>query len=296
MLSAGSVLAQEGSEPTKFVAANETLTGRSCCESEAEHRDLAVARDSNVRAINAVSAASGAANEISYALGLRDFRAPSRLLVGSFRQLDGRRWQRRGLLPHMLSTPGRLPWTEHGCARPSSTAEFGAAVINVNTPGELESARRKWWQDYVPSPTVIGPCDFYVAGMMHLADVWRGSTFGGTYKGEFTLASGQHESVDMMPSELSNYSHARTDSFEAIELHCWSRYLLVIVPKPGMDIFQLEDALANDPQVVDRSLKSEPGDVELPRMQFQFQTDFAPSLQRMGVRQVFRNLDFVNIP
>jgi len=71
---------------------------------------------------------------------------------------------------------------------------------------------------------------------------------------------------------------------------------LVIVPKPGMDIFQLEDALANDPQVVDRSLTSEPGDVELPKMQFQFQTDFAPSLQRMGVRQVFRNLDFVNIP
>ena len=145
-------------------------------------------------------------------------------------------------------------------------------------------------------PIANGDSDFYIAGMMHLADVWRGSTFGGTYKGEFTLASGQHESVDMMPSELSNYSHARTDSFEAIELHCWSRYLLVIVPKPGMDIFQLEDALANDPQVVDRSLKSEPGDVELPRMQFQFQTDFAPSLQRMGVRQVFRNLDFVNIP
>lgn len=180
----------------------------------------------------------------------------------------------------------------------TATEEFGAEAINVSTRQDVVGAAKKWWRDYIPAPSVIGPSDFYVAGMMHLQDVWRGNTFSAstTHKGDFVLRSSEHETVDMMPSALSGYRHAQTDSFEAVILPCWSVYLLVILPAEGKDILQLESHLMNDPAALDNALKPEVGDVELPRLRFQSETDLGPSLQRMGVRQVFKNLDLVNIP
>ena len=176
--------------------------------------------------------------------------------------------------------------------------EFGMKMVNVAQRSDLQPAIERWWTIYVPRPTVVGPSDFYAVGMLHLQTVWSGNTFskGTTHKDDFILRSGVHESVDMMPSELSSYPHVRTDAFEAAILRCFAVNLLVVLPAEGKDILQLESELANDPGKIDPMLKPEPGTMDLPKFTFHLETDLRPALEKLGIHRIFTDLDIVKIP
>src|ERR1041385_4201225 len=174
--------------------------------------------------------------------------------------------------------------------------EFGMEIFNTATM--VEPIAKKWWKDYIPQPSVIGTSDFYVTGMFHLQALWAGNTFshGTIHKGEFFLRSGERKSVEMMPSEFSSYFHAKTENLEAIMLQCHTVTLLIVLPAPSMDIFQLENTLVKHPENIDPMLHSEVGDVELPKLKIQLEEDLTPALQQMGVRRVFSDLDIVQVP
>ncbi|MGA8539805.1 MAG: serpin family protein, partial [Terriglobales bacterium] len=179
-----------------------------------------------------------------------------------------------------------------------ANGEFGMQMVNVAERGDLEPAIERWWKEQIPRPAVIGPSDFYAVGTMHLQTVWAGNTFSKstTHKDDFILRSGVHESVDMMPSALSSYSHVRTDTFEAAMLRCFAVDLLIVLPAEGKDILQLETELANHPGEVDPLLKREPGTIDLPKFAFQLEADLRPALEELGVHRIFTDLDIVNIP
>jgi len=63
----------------------------------------------------------------------------------------------------------------------------------------------------------------------------------------------------MITSEVGNYSHAVTDSFEAVVLPCNSAYMVAVLPAPGKDIHELERHLANSPETLDAALKRRRG-------------------------------------
>jgi serine protease inhibitor len=177
-----------------------------------------------------------------------------------------------------------------------ASRDFGLQIVNIEGPKSVDTEAAQWWSDDVPKPAVIGPSDFYSAGMMHLQDVWRGNTFSYTRKGDFFLTPRDRETVDVMPSEMESFRHAENKHFEAIDLRCWTVYLTVVLPGEGMDILQLENELAENPGELDSAMKYEPGEVELPKIRMQLDVDLTPALQQMGVQQVFTNLDVVKVP
>jgi serpin B len=179
-----------------------------------------------------------------------------------------------------------------------ANGEFGMQMVNVAQRGDLQPAIERWWTHQIPRPAVIGPSDFYAVGTMHLQTVWAGNTFSKstTHKDDFSLRSGVHESVDMMPSVLSSYAHVRTETFEAAMLRCFAVDLLVVLPAEGKDILQLEIELANHPGEIDPLLKREPGTIDLPKFSFQLEADLRPALEELGVHRIFTDLDIVKIP
>jgi serpin B len=179
-----------------------------------------------------------------------------------------------------------------------ASQDFGLQIVNIGRPQSVDTKATQWWSDNVPKPAVIGSSDFYSAGMMHLQDVWKRNTFSArnTKKADFFLTSGDLETVDVMPSEIEIFRHAATSRFEAIDLGCWTVYLTVVLPAKGIDILQLENELAENPGLLDSAMKDEVGEVELPKIRMQLEVDLTAALQQMGVRQVFTNLDVVNIP
>lgn len=176
--------------------------------------------------------------------------------------------------------------------------EFGMHMVDVAQQDDLQPAVDRWWTDYVPKPTIVGPTDFYALGMMHLQTAWAGNTFskGNTHVDNFTLRSGAHELIDVMPSEMSLYPHVRTNAFEAVMLRCYAINLLVVLPAEGKDILQLENELANDPGKIDPVLMQEPGAIDLPKFRFHLESDLRPALEMLGVHRIFTDLDVVKIP
>jgi serine protease inhibitor len=71
--------------------------------------------------------------------------------------------------------------------------------------------------------------------------------------------------------------------------------LTVVLPAGGGDVLQLESELAQDPEALDAAMKPAVGDLELPKIRIQSETDLAAALRQRGVHNVFRNLDFVSI-
>jgi serpin B len=322
LLSTTNLAAQESPELTKFIAANDKFGRKLLREVHGEdpNRNVAISPLPVSYLFGAIREGSvnyATINEITDACEWRNvpLPAPSRLLSEAFRPIAVRPspTAKKGTLAHLALHAGprsvdgawmRTAFIYRGHNMVSASFlktaadDFDTEVINVATRRQVVTAAKEWWTNYIPTPTMVGPSDFYAVGMVHLEDVWRGNTFSvnTTHKGDFVLRSAQRESVDMMRSEMGSYSHGQTDSFEAVILDTWSASLLVVVPKEVTDILELEDQVAKDPTAVDAVLKPELGDVELPKIKFQFEADLASPLQRMGVKRVFSDLDVVNIP
>jgi serine protease inhibitor len=222
---------------------------------------------------------------------LTNLRSPSRMLVALFQ------------------APAPAP-----IVRPRSRGEaMMLALLDHRSPEELwisstfayrgknmisrlfQNSERDFGAQFKALPPRVSPheVDFSIESRTHLRTVWADNTFSmGTKKTDyFTLETGQAERVPMMVSELDSYRHGKTDDFETVELLCSKAYLQIVLPKGRTNILQLEAKLTRDNRSLQSSLKSEVGDVEIPRFSFHSESDIRGALEKMGVRRIFRDAD-----
>jgi serpin B len=149
------------------------------------------------------------------------------------------------------------------------------------------------WDPSIPMPKSLGREDFWITSATHLRTRWAGNTFVKSQrkKREFHLRSRESIQADFLTSELELYPHTRKAEFEAIVLPGSTASILLVMPSADSSIEELETALAAKPDLVEPLLLRESGTVELPPVQFAFEADLRNSLERLGVRRVFHDLE-----
>jgi serpin B len=110
-------------------------------------------------------------------------------------------------------------------------------------------------------------------------------------EGTFQLTSGETVRTKFLDSGLEKYLHAKTEEFEAVVLPCDRVEMILILPRSGLSVAELERSLAAGPSVLDQGFKSELGSVSLPVFEIRSKFDLVAALKDMGVREVFSRLD-----
>lgn len=107
----------------------------------------------------------------------------------------------------------------------------------------------------------------------------------------FTLASGETIQHPLM-AQQDDYLYAETDQFQAVSLPYGNGTLSfeVILPAPGTDLATLSAQLT--PQTWESwmgQLRSRPGQLQLPKFQFEYEADLIPTLQALGMGIAFED-------
>jgi serpin B len=91
----------------------------------------------------------------------------------------------------------------------------------------------------------------------------------------------------MLVSEYSDYPYRKTDQFEAVVLPAVSADMTIIMPAEGTSLGSLEEALAEDADLVASQLERRIGNVELPEFHFARVYNLRPVLENLGLRSIF---------
>jgi serine protease inhibitor len=168
---------------------------------------------------------------------------------------------------------------------------FQFRPVDEHVPQSVILAKN--WDPSLPMPATTGsePNDFWITTFTHLRTAWAGNTFvyAKREKHDFSLMSGVTVQADFLKSEFYIYPYVRTEEVEAIVLSGSKASILLVLPGVGKDVGKLEAALANDPNMLDALLVSQPGDVQLPPFHFSYESDLRDSLERLGVHRIFDN-------
>lgn len=252
-----------------------------------------------------------ARSEIGNAFGWGEYpqlRIPSRMLLAAFEprpQTSALKTRRRGVLSapspggawisNLLQYRGKDTFSKQFTA--SAEKYFGIKLVSVGahrpTTTNFKDATG------IRLPTLFYKNDFLVNSDAHLQTAWSGNTFSMSraHRGTFRTAAGDAKQVDMLDSELGNYSYAKTDSFEAAALPCDEAYMVVVLPAPGKSVQDLERLLETTPDAVGTALREETGIVTIPTFHFRFEAALRQYLAQMGVKKVFDGLGpIVRIP
>jgi serine protease inhibitor len=171
------------------------------------------------------------------------------------------------------------------------TYDFGFPFRAVDEGAPQSEVLAKNWDPALPMPKITSSNDFWITSFTHLRTSWAGNTFADT-KGEsrdFHLNSGEVIQAAYLKSESSSYPYVHTDKFEAVQLSCWQASILFVLPAPGANVWELEAALAKDPDLVEPQLARREGDVQMPTFHFSYEGDLRNSLEKMGVKRAFTN-------
>lgn len=171
--------------------------------------------------------------------------------------------------------------------------DFALEFRPVGIRAKQSAAIAQSWDPAVPMPHLTGNNDFWISSATHLRTAWAGNTFVGVKreKATFTLASGTNEEVDFLKSELSDYHHVLTKEFEALTLKGVYASIVFVLPRPGKSISELEKELGNNTEKIQGTLRLEIGDVQMPPFHFAYETNLRDSLEKLGVRRVFEDME-----
>ncbi len=135
--------------------------------------------------------------------------------------------------------------------------------------------------------------DFWIASSTYLETPWNTNAFAYSkpVKSPFSLRNRESIDVETLKSETEFYYHAKTDEFEAVELTGTEAYVLLAVPAPGRDIFELERKLSEEKISIESLLKKELGYVVMPPFHLRFENDLRPPLEKMGIRRLFSDVN-----
>jgi serpin B len=181
----------------------------------------------------------------------------------------------------------------------TASRNFGMKFVGAGAARPTLNDLRRADKSIDAIPAVSSENDVWISSSAHLRTAWRGNTFSMStpFTGEFRTAAGETRQVEMITSELAEYPHAITASFEAVVLPCQSAYMIAVLPAPGKDIHALERELAGSPETLDSVLNKEPGEVTMPTFHIVFAKNLRPQLEQMGIQRVFSDLgDLIRIP
>ncbi|MEA5450720.1 serpin family protein [Leptolyngbya sp. CCNP1308] len=107
----------------------------------------------------------------------------------------------------------------------------------------------------------------------------------------FTLASGETVQHPLM-AQQDDYLYLETDQFQSVSLPYGDASLSfeVILPAPGTDLATLAAQLTPENwQSWMVQMRSRPGEIQLPKLQFEYEADLIPTLQALGMGIAFED-------
>jgi serpin B len=278
----------------EFLRANEML-GRKLLlrtHSTQPDRNIVVSPMSITVILAALQYRSGFEDEqIGVALGWGDrasLAVPARMLLAA---LDNEPRYREGArIENVLlyREPNRFSADFIGRMQRNFGMKFVGTGASPPARADVRSARR-----YLGTLPNTAPNNAaLISSGTHLSTAWYGNTFslGRPAKAPFVTSDGATEPVETLTSELSHYPHAKTDTFEAVALPCYSASVILVLPAPGRNILELERELVASPDSLDAALKPELGMVRMPTCRIQFESQLRPLLKEMGIRAIFEDL------
>jgi serpin B len=105
----------------------------------------------------------------------------------------------------------------------------------------------------------------------------------------FTLANGETIQHPLM-AQGGDYLYLETDQFQAVSLPYGNESLSfeVILPKPGTDLATVATQLDADTwQGWMNQMRSRPGEIQLPKFQFEYEANLIPALEALGMGIAF---------
>jgi len=106
----------------------------------------------------------------------------------------------------------------------------------------------------------------------------------------FHTESGKAVPIKAVQSGIEKLLYFKTDQIEAVALPCGRVDMVVVLPKPGMKISDLEQMLVANPEVLD-ALQPKLGVVHFPIFEIKASMHLEKALQAMGVTDIFEHLD-----
>lgn len=168
---------------------------------------------------------------------------------------------------------------------------FGLHLVNTGdrhpSQVDLEGSRAR-----VGALPQVKPFDqVWLSSGIHLRASWEDLFKGSDPEPwEFHAESGRTVPIKAVQSGIERLPYLKTDEIEAVMVPCGRVDLVVVLPKLGAKIIDLEQNLAAHPEVLD-PLKPKLGTVHLPIFEINASLHLEKTLQEMGVTDIFEHLD-----
>jgi serine protease inhibitor len=229
----------------------------------------------------------------------------SRMLLGAFQRptekqlaLRAQRWHGDMNPPGMESAwiASSISYKPDKNGRSPFSPQFlidGSTYYGIDFQPVSKTAPPQWTAGLPSDPKV----NVFFNTRMHVQMVWRGNTFSDSkpFQGAFQPPTGAANQVEMQTSDLSQYPHAKTDLYEAAVLPCYGGTMTVVLPAQGVSIAQVEEALAVDPEALDRKLTKQAGFITMPTIHLEESASLRAPLEALGIHQIFRSLGNIAI-
>ena len=175
----------------------------------------------------------------------------------------------------------------------SASRNFGLQLVNTADKNPAESDLHRSRDQVGDIPQVSSQDQVWLSSGMHLKQTWEYLfMMSEPQAGEFHPESGQTRMVQKLESGLEKLQHTKTDEFEAVILPCGRVSMVVVLPKPGMKIRELEQILVANPDALN-GMQASLGSVTFTIFEIKTSMQLEGSLKVMGISDIFQHLDGV---
>jgi serine protease inhibitor len=175
----------------------------------------------------------------------------------------------------------------------SAKAQFGLELVDVGdrqpTAEDLQASRSEIGRIPVVSPLN----QVWLSSGTHLRQTWEELFMeSDPHPGEFRTEAGQNLTAQRVDSVLEKLEYLKTDRFDAVALPRGRVSMIAVLPREGMKIRELEETLADEPDVL-KSMKPSLGSVTMPIFTIRATMHLEGTLKAIGVKDIFENLEGV---
>lgn len=175
----------------------------------------------------------------------------------------------------------------------SAKAFFGLELVDVGdrqpTAADLRASRG----EVGPIPAVSPLDQVWLSSGTHMRQTWEKLFMESEpHQGQFRTEPGRSVEIQQVDSVLEELAYLKTDRFEAVALPCGRVSMIAILPHEGMKVRELEEVLANEPDVLS-AMKPSLGSVTMPIFTIRTTMHLENALKEMGIKDIFENLEGV---
>ena len=175
----------------------------------------------------------------------------------------------------------------------SAKAQFGLELVDVGdrqpTAEDLQASRSEIGR--IPEVSPLN--QVWLSSGTHLRQTWEELFMeSDPHPGEFRTEAGQNLTAQRVDSVLEKLEYLKTDRFDAVALPCGRVSMIAVLPREGMKIRELEETLADEPDVL-KSMKPSLGSVTMPIFTIRATMHLEGTLKAIGVKDIFENLEGV---